>query len=113
MSSVSTVKEKSLKVEWTEEEKRNISQKYGCEILLENTTMELAKGTHFPNDAYIVIYEVDNKRCIDLCRGTRVRVFDLYYDKLGQGSIKSIDWGYGRVNPKLWGYQAAKPKKRK
>ena len=38
---------------------------------------------------------------------------DLYYDKFGAGVIQKIDWGYGRTNPKLWGYQAPQKKKRK
>jgi hypothetical protein len=52
---------------------------------------------------------------MDLCRGTRVRIFDLYYDKFGPNAVKKIDWGYGRVNPRLWGYKSSpsKTKKRK
>jgi len=38
--------------------------------------------------------------------GPRVKVFDLYYDKFGKGVIENIDWGYGTVSPKLWGYQS-------
>ncbi len=96
------------------EEKNVLPSQYGCEILLENTTLEQTKDPSFPSDAYIVIYQVNGKTQIDLCRGTRIRIFDLYYDKFGAGSIQKIDWGYGRVNPRLWGFKAApKTKKRK
>ena len=41
---------------------------YGCEVLLENTTMEKASSVDFPTDAYIVRYKLDDKDCIDLTR---------------------------------------------
>lgn len=114
MSNGTKVKEKVLKVEWTAEEKKDIPPLYGCEILLENTSLENVKDPSFPTDAYIVVYEVAGNEYMDLCRGSRVRIFDLYYDKFGPDSIKKIDWGYGRVSPKLWGYKTpTKSKKRK
>jgi hypothetical protein len=50
---------------------------------------------------------------MDLCRGTRVKIFDMYYDKFGPDVITKIDWGYGRVSPRIWGYKAPEKKKRK
>jgi len=92
---------------------RVLPQEYGCEVLLENTALENAKDSSFPNDAYLIWYLVDGKECIDLVRGTRVRIFDMYYDKYGSGVVKKIDFGYGRTNPKLWGYKQPEKKKRK
>lgn len=86
---------------------------YGCEILLEKTTLEKAKDSSFPNDAYLIWYTEDGNDRIDLVRGTRVRIFDMYYDKYGPGAVKKIDFGYGRTNPKLWGYKQPDKKKRK
>ena len=86
---------------------------YGCEILLEKTTVENAKDSSFPNDAYLIWYNIDGKDHIDLVRGTRVRIFDMYYDKYGLGAVQKIDFGYGRVSPKLWGYKQPEKKKRK
>lgn len=100
-------------MEWTQEEKMNLPPRYGCQILLENATLEQAKDTSFPTDAYLVFYTIDGKNYIDLCRGTRTKVFDLYYDKFGPGVIQKIDWGYGRTNPKVWGYKQPEKKKRK
>jgi len=37
----------------------------------------------------------------------------MYYDKYGPGSVQKIDFGYGRMNPKLWGNQKTEKKKRK
>ena len=87
---------------------------YGCQILLENTTLEMVKDSSFPSDAYLIWYDVEGETRMDLCRTSkRVNLFDLYYDKYGPGSVKKIDFGYGRTNPKLWGYKSSDKKKRK
>lgn len=86
---------------------------YGCDILLENTTIEQAKDSSFPNDAYLIWYNIDGKEIIDLVRGTRSRIFDMYYDKYGPGVVQKIDFGYGRTNPKLWGITVKENKKKK
>ena len=104
--------EKSM-AEYGREEKNILPSKYGCEILLEKTTLEKAKDTSFPNDAYLIWYLEDNTRHIDLVRGTRVRIFDMYYDKYGPGVVQKIDFGYGRTNPRLWGMKQPEKKKRK
>ena len=114
MNQVESVVGQEVVLEWTPEEKNNIPPKYGCQILLQNTTLEIAKDSSFPNDAYLIWYEVDGKTCMDLCRTSkRSSLFDLYYDKFGPGSIKKIDFGYGRTNPKLWGYKQPEKKKKK
>lgn len=94
-------------------ENKVVSSAYGCEILLEKTTVEIAKDSSFPSDAYLICYTIDNKDHIDLVRGTRVRIFDMYYDKYGPSAVKKIDFGYGRTNPKLWGYKQPEKKKRR
>jgi hypothetical protein len=77
---------------------------YGCQVLLEKTTLERAKDTSYPNDAYLIWYVVDDVEYIDLTRThKRVALFDFYYDKYGPGAVQKIDFGYGRTNPKLWG----------
>jgi len=89
-------------------------KKYSCQILLEKTTIEQAKDKTFPTDARLVWYKVDGVEYIDLtrCRKT-VELFDMYYDKYGAGSVQRIDFGYGSVNPKLWGYKAKEGDKKK
>jgi hypothetical protein len=99
--------------ESSKNEKQVFPQEYGCDILLQNTTIDKVKDPSFPNDAYLIWYDVDGESFIDLVRGSRVRIFDMYYDKYGAGSVKKIDFGYGRTNPKLWGYQKSEKKKRK
>jgi hypothetical protein len=93
---------------------RVLPHEYGCEILLEKTTLEKAKDSSFPSDAYLIWYVVDEEEHIDLTRcSKRVNLFDMYYDKYGPGSVQKIDFGCGRVNPKLWGYKQPEKKKRK
>ena len=113
MITVSSSKKVVVKEE--DQVKKNIvPSEYGCEILLENTTVEAAKDFSFPNDAYLIWYKVDGVTYIDLCRTSkRSNLFDMYYDKYGPGSVRKIDFGYGRTNPKLWGYKQPEKKKRK
>jgi len=99
--------------ESSRKEKKVLPHEYGCEILLEKTTVDKAKDPSLPNDAYLIWYIVDGEKYLDLVRGSRVRIFDMYYDKYGSGTIQKIDFGYGRVNPKLWGYKQPEKKKRK
>ena len=106
------VAEKKM-LQWTPEERKKNTSRYGCEILFERTTLQQIKDPSLPNDAYIVIYRVDGETFMDLCRGSRVKIFDMYYDKFGPGSMQKIDFGYGRANPKLWGYKTSEVKKKK
>ena len=87
---------------------------YSCQILQEKTTLEAANDKSLPNDARLIWYVVDGVEHIDLtrCRKT-VELFDMYYDKYGKGAVQRIDFGYGQMNPKLWGNKPKKDKKRK
>jgi hypothetical protein len=107
------VKEKKKMAESSRREKKVLPHEYGCEVLLEKTSLEKAKDTSFPNDAYLIWYIENDEKCVDLVRGSRVRIFDMYYDRLGPNAIEKIDFGYGRTNPKLWGIKQPEKKKRK
>ncbi len=97
---------------WTPVEKETCKSRYGCDILIENSSYADVCTKDAPNDAYIIKYLVDEKICFDLTRGSRIKLFDMYWDKFRE-NLKSIDFGYGRVNPKLWGYKSPEKKKRK
>jgi len=98
---------------WSAEEKESLIQSYGCHLVVERATPEQIKDKTLPTDTLQVKYKSNDKVYIDLCRGKRVDVFDLYYDKFGKGSLISIDWAHGTKNPKMWGYKAPEKKKRK
>ena len=106
------VAEKEM-TQWTPEEKKEVHSRYGCDLLFERTTLQQIKDPSLPSDAYVVIYRVNNETFMDLCRGKRVNIFDMYYDKFGPGSVQKIDFGYGRTNPRLWGYKMSEGKKKK
>ena len=108
-TAVSTEKDMA---DYGKDERIIVPSSYGCDILLENTTIEQAKDSSFPNDAYLIWYIVDEKESIDLVRGKRSDIFDMYYDKYGPGAVQKIDFGYGRTNPKLWGYKQPEKKKK-
>ena len=100
---------------WSKEEKETSKTKYACEILVSNGSLADVHTTDAPNDAWIVKYTIDNKDCLDLSRGTRTKLFDMYWDKF-KGGLKDIQYGKGNISPKMWGYQSpntSKKKKRK
>ena len=98
---------------WTPSEKESLKEQYGCEILIENGSLDEVNTSDAPSDAWIVTYELDGTVHRDLTRGTRVKLFDMYYDKFKMG-IKIIDYGKGTIKPALWGYNNTKtPKKKK
>ena len=87
---------------------------YSCQILQEKTTLEAANDKSLPNDARLIYYIVGGVQHIDLTRCKKtVQLFDMYYDKYGPGAVQRIEFGYGQVNPKLWGYKKPDDKKKK
>ena len=106
-------KPEKKEVVWTKEERDTLKEKYGSEILVDNGSSEDVNTTQAPSDAYIIKYVYEDKICIDLTRGTKVKLFDMYWDKFKEG-LQSIEYGRGTVKPSVWGYQApVKKKKRK
>ncbi len=97
---------------WTPTEKESLKESYGTEILVENGSPSDVQTKDAPTDASIVTYTVDGKEHQDLTRGSRVKLFDMYYDKFT--NVKRIEYGQGTVKPSLWGYSGeATPKKKK
>ena len=98
---------------WTTTEKETSREIYGTEILIENGSLDEVMTTDAPTDASVVTYEIDGTVHRDLTRGSRVKLFDMYYDKFKMG-LKIIDYGRGTIKPALWGYQSTSaPKKKK
>ena len=102
---------------WSTEEAGNIKTVYGCELLVENGSLQDVSGSEYPTDAYIVSYAVFESGKLgetkyDLTRGTKTNLFDMYYDKFKQG-LKDIQYGKGTISPKVWGYRSSSPKRKK
>jgi hypothetical protein len=110
---VAVEQEKEMADYGSEEIKINPSD-YDCQIILEKTTIETANDKSFPTDARLIWYIVDGVECIDLTRCNKVsKMFDMYYDRYGKGSVQRIDFGYGSINPRLWGNKPKKEKEKK
>ncbi len=92
----------------------NNTERYSCQIILEKTTRDKAEDKHLPTDAFNVTYTVDGKEHLDVTRSEKMaNVFDMYYDKYGPGSVKSINYGHGTIRPNLWNVKPPERKKRK
>ena len=97
---------------WTKEEKDNLKSKYGSEIIVEDGSLDEVRTKQAPTDAYIIKYVLDDQVRYDLTRGTKIKLFDMYWDKF-KGGIKSIEYGMGSIKPNLWGYQSTPTRKKK
>ena len=96
---------------WTSTEKESLKETYGTEILVENGSPADVMTREAPTDASIVTYTVDGKEHQDLTRGSRVKLFDMYYDKFT--NVKRIDYGQGTIKPSLWDTVVKQHPKRK
>ena len=105
-------KKPEVKTNWTTAEKQNCMQDYGCEIIIDNGSSDDVRTKKAPTDAFIVTYHHEDKVCRDLTRGTKIKLFDMYYDKFKNG-IKSIDYGHGTIKPQSWGYKSPQQKKKR
>ena len=111
MTTTTENKKKKLSI-WTTEELEKIRINYGTEIIIENDTYEKVSTKKAPSDAYIVEYTHKDKICYDLTRGSKITLFDMYWDKM-KDNLKSINYGNGFIKPNLWGYQSPTTKKKK
>ena len=106
------LKKPEKKMIWTKEERDGSKEKYGCEVLIESGSLKDVSTKHFPTDSYIIKYVYDDNIHYDLTRGSRIKLFDMYWDKFKSG-LKSIDYGKGTIKQNLWGYQSPKSSKKK
>ena len=97
---------------WTQEEKDSSKEKYGCEVIVENGNNEEIYTSNAPNDTFVVSYVYMDKVCMDLTRGSKVNIFDMYWDKFKEG-LQNISFGKGNIRPQSWGYQSPKQTKKK
>jgi hypothetical protein len=105
-------KEEKKKPIWTSEEKENCKSEYGCELIVDNGSMKDVTIRQAPIDAFIVKYVHEGEICFDLTRGSRYKLFDMYWDKF-KGGLQSIDYGKGTIKPQSWGYTPPQQKKKR
>lgn len=74
----------------------------------------VANNKSLPRNSYLVTYQESNEKKYDIVQsGSFAEVFDNYYDQYGKGSILSIKWSEGTINPKSYNYQVKDNKKSK
>ena len=76
--------------------------KYGIVVLEIDCDKKLADNTKLPRNSYLVTYMTDGVEHNDIIIGLKTNIFDCYYDSLGKGSLKSIDYTRGTVTAKLF-----------
>lgn len=78
-------------------------------IIHKKCDVSLAKDKSLPLDSYLVSYPDGDEICYDIVQGSRVGIFDYYYDEYRK--VISMKWTDGRVNPKVYGGPFKKSKK--
>jgi len=75
------------------------------QLIAESIAPESFDDTNLPTDVHIICFTKDGAKQYDAVRAyTKVDIFDEYYDKLGKSNpIHSIESGYGRIKPALYG----------
>ena len=78
-------------------------------IIYRDCEQSAAKDKTLPLNSYIVSYKSKDRVMYDIVQGTKVAIFDHYYDQYR--NFISMEWTEGKVNPKMYGYTAKKVKK--
>lgn len=80
-------------------------------ILHQECEPSLAKDKKLPRDSYLVSYMKEDQLTYDISRGSKVELFDYYYDTFR--NVKGIDWTSGTVSPKSYDYVPKETKKKR
>ena len=97
---------------WSQKERDSTKEKYGCEVIVDGGSIQDVSTKQAPTDSYIIKYVYNDNIHYDLTRGTKVNLFDMYWDKI-KGDLKEINYGNGTIKPNLWGYTSPKSKKKR
>ena len=82
-------------------------------ILFEDCGPEPAEDRGLPNNSFLIEYKVDGTSHYDIAAAAKQsEIFDHYYDKYRKDFV-TMNQTEGRINPKLYGYEAPKNKKKK
>ena len=97
---------------WSQKEKDCSKEKYGCELIVESGSIQDVSTKQAPTDSYIIKYVYNDNIHYDLARGTKVNLFNMYWDKL-KGGLKDIRYTNGTRNPSMWGNAPVPTKKKR
>ena len=99
-------------INWSEEERESCKKRDVNIFILNTTPADINEmDADLPTDTHIIEYTIDGETTYDAIRAyKKSNVFDEYHDKFKRDGINatvvSITNGYGRIKPKLYGYQA-------
>ena len=85
----------------------------GVTVIFNGCGVEAAKDKNLPTTAWLISCKNEEKQWSDIVMGTRVAVFDSYYDAFGKNVIQRMDWTSGTVNPTSWNVAVKSPTKKK
>ena len=84
-------------------------------ILFENCDPDKANDRELPNNSFLVEYKVDGDAAssYDIAAAAKQsEIFDHYYDRYKKGFV-TMNQTEGRINPKMYGNEPPKTKKKK
>ncbi len=73
----------------------------------------VAQDKSLPSTAYLIKCKDGDKEWQDIVMGTRVSIFDSYWDVFKKNVIEKMDWTSGTINPSSWNSKPKPPKKRR
>ena len=75
------------------------------QLVQEGVNLDAFDDSELPSDIHLVTYTKGEETIVDAVRAyTKVDIFDHFYDKLkGIATIQSIESGFGRIRPNLYG----------
>lgn len=82
---------------------------YGVIVIVNNCDPIAAKDKSLPTSSYLITSIDDDDMWHDIVYGTKVNIFDAYYDHFGN-VLKNMEWTNGTRNPRLWGESSKKKK---
>ena len=65
----------------------------GVTVIFNGCGVEAAKDKTLPTTAWLIVCKNEEKEWSDIVMGTRVAVFDSYYDAFGKNVIQRMDCG--------------------
>ena len=84
----------------------------GVTVIFNGCGVEAAKDRNLPTTAWLISCKHHDKQWSDIVMGTRVAVFDSYYDAFGKNVIQRMDWTSGTINPISWNVAVKQPSKK-
>ena len=84
----------------------------GVTVIHNGCDISASKDKSLPTTAWLMSCKLEDKEWNDIVMGTRVSVFDSYYDAFGKNVIQKMDWTSGNISPISWNATVKQPSKK-